>query len=218
MPGRSVPARRGGIETIRAAKLAGWLILGVVISAVLFVLTASSFLGWRFDVVPTGSMEPAFSPGGMVITRPVELESIVVGDPILFGVPGLEEGARIVHRVIEIEQMDDQLFFRTKGDANEYPDADLVSSRNLIGKTVLYLPHVGNIAYLSRLYETAIVFMGKGISLAAVIVAAVGLTAISMELLDVWEWVFRPHLRRNRDLLKKRKERLHRQKRMFGVR
>ena len=59
--------------------------------------------------------------------------------------------------------------------------------------------------------------MGKRISVALLIVIAVGLTVISMELVNIWEWMFRPHVQRRRDILKKRKERLHRQKRMFGV-
>jgi len=193
-------------------KLAGWLIFGVVILPVLFILT-TSFFGWHFDVVPTKSMEPAFNPGGMVITRPVELEDITIGDPILFRMPGMEAEARIVHRVIEITQIDNQLFFRTKGDANEYPDLDLVSSQNFIGKTVLYVPNVGNIAYLSRLHETAITVMGRSFSLASLIILAVGLTVIGMEFNNIWEWTSGHKSERREEVLKKRKERLAMRKR-----
>jgi len=193
-------------------KLAGWLIFGVVILPVLFILTAS-FLGWHFDVVPTKSMEPAFNPGGMVVTRPVELEDITIGDPILFREPAT--GGLICHRVISIEEVDGELFFRTKGDANEYPDADLVSSQDFIGKVVLYVPHIGNIAYLSRLHETAITVMGQSVSLASLIILAVGLTVIGMEFNNIWEWTSGHKSERREEVLKKRKERLAARKRGF---
>jgi len=193
----------------------GWLTLGIVISAVLFVLTAS-FFGWRFDVVPTKSMEPAFNPGGMVVTRPAEIKDVKVGDAILFRIPGMEEEARIVHRVIDIKEIDSQLFFQTKGDANQYPDLDLVSSQNFIGKTIYYLPRVGNIAYLLRLHETAIVFMGKELSLGLLIIVAIGMTVIGLELNNMWGWIFTPHAKRRQEMLKKRKERLAKRKRRFS--
>lgn len=192
-------------KTIRLVKWLGWLIFGVVMSAVLFMLTAS-FFGWHFDVVPTKSMEPAFNPGGMVVTRPVEMEDIKIGDPILFREPHIEEEARICHRVIDIKEIDSQLFFETKGDASEYPDLDLVSPQNFIGKTIFYIPGVGNIAYLSQLHRTPITVMGNNISLALLIILAVGLTVISMELNNMWEWTFRPHVKRRQELLKKRRE------------
>ena len=177
------------------------------------MLTAS-FFGWHFDVVPTGSMEPAFNPGGMVITRPAEPEEIKLGDPILFREP--TTGGSICHRVIAIKEVDGQLFYQTKGDANEYADPDLVSSQDLIGKTILYIPGVGNIAYLSRLHATPITVFGKPISVAMLIVAAAGLTVIGLEFKNIYEWVFRPHVKRRQEIFKKRKFRLARRKRMFA--
>lgn len=199
-------------KAVRLVKLAGWLIFWVVISAVLFML-AASLLGWRFDMVPTGSMEPAFSPGGMVVTRPAGMEDIKIGDTILFTEPRTEKEARICHRVIDIREIDGQLFFQTKGDANEYPDPDLVSHQDFIGKTVLYLPRVGNIAYLSRLHETPITLMGKKISVALLLVVAIGLAVIGAESRKMWEWTFRRELMRHREVVRKRKQRAARRRR-----
>jgi len=190
----------------RLVKLAGWLIFGLVISVFLFILTAS-FWGWHFDVVPTKSMEPAFNPGGMVVTRPVEPEDIKVGDAILFREPYLEEEARICHRVIDIKEIDSQLFFQTKGDASEYPDPDLVTPQNFIGKTIFYMPRVGNIAYLSHLHEAPITLMGREISVALFLIVAIGMTVIGLELKNMWGWIFTPHVKRRQEILKRRKER-----------
>lgn len=154
--------------------------------------------------MPTKSMEPAINPGGMVVTRPVGMGDIKVGDTILFTEPHIEKEARICHRVIDIKQIDSQLFFQTKGDANEYPDPDLVSPQNFIGKTIFYVPRVGNIAYLSHLHATPITFMGKKISVALLVILAIGLTVIGTELKNMWEWIFRPHVKRRQEILKKR--------------
>ncbi|MBU2009865.1 MAG: signal peptidase I [Chloroflexi bacterium] len=197
------------------AKLAGWLIFGVVISAVLFMLS-TSFLGWRFDMVPTGSMEPAFKPGGMVVTRPLEMEDIKIGDAILFSEPRIGKEARIAHRVIDIGEVDGQLFFQTKGDANEYADPDLVSPQDFIGKTILYLPRVGNIAYLSRLHETPITLMGKKVSVAMLLIVAIALAVIGAESRKMWEWTFRRELMRHREVVKKRKQRAARRRRRYA--
>ena len=199
----------------RVVKLAGWLIFGVVVSAVLFVLIAS-FLGWRFDVVPTKSMEPAFNAGGMVVTQPVKMEDVKIGDAILFREPNIEAEARICHRVIDIKEVDSELFFQTKGDANEYADSDLVSPQNFIGKTIYYLPGVGNIAYLFRLHEAPITLMGSKISVAFLIVLAVGMSVIGMELNNMLEWTLRPHVKRRQEILKRRKARFSRRKRRFS--
>lgn len=201
------------MATIKLVKLAGWLIFGAVISMFLFMLTAS-FFGWHFDVVPTGSMAPAFNPGGMVVTRPAELEEIKIGDPILFREPAT--GGSICHRVIDVKEIDSQLFFQTRGDANEHPDQDLVSPQNFIGKTIFYVPRVGNIAYLSRLHTTPVTFMGKKISVALLLIVAAGMTVIGTELKNIWEWVFQPDLKRRQERLKKRKERLAKRRRRLA--
>ena len=151
-----------------------------------------------------------------MVTRPVDPKDIRVGDAILFREPQIEEEARIVHRVIAIKEIDSQLFFQTKGDANEYADPDLVSPQNFIGKTIFYLPRVGNIAYLSRLHETPVTFMGKKISVALLIILAIGLTVIGTESKNMWEWISKPHVKRRQERLKKRKERLARRKRRFA--
>lgn len=160
-------------------------------------------------------MEPAFNPGGMVLTRPAEMEDIKVGDAILFIEQHIAEETRICHRVVDIKEIDSQLFFQTQGDANEYPDPDLVSSQNFIGKTIYYLPHIGNMAYRLRLNETPITLMGMKFSVALLIILALGLTVIGAESKNMWERTFTPHLKRHQEMLKKRKERLAKRKKGF---
>ncbi|MFC6874025.1 signal peptidase I [Halobellus marinus] len=88
-------------------------------------------------VVLSGSMEPALSPGDVVIvdaSGPVE-----VGDVITY-----RTGADTVpttHRVVGVVDGG----YETKGDANENADAGLVGPGAIIGRTILVIPLVGHV-------------------------------------------------------------------------
>jgi signal peptidase I len=159
-------------------------------------------------------MEPTFNPGGMVVTRPVKPEDIKVGDTILFQEP--VSSGFICHRVIDIKGTGRELFFQTKGDANEYPDPDPVSLQNFIGKTIFYIPQVGKIAYLSRLHETPIIFMGNKISVAMLIILALGLTVIGMEFKNIWELTSGTELKEYQEVVKRRKAEVLKRRRRFA--
>ncbi len=180
-------------------------------------MITSSFLGWHFDVVLTKSMEPVYNAGGMVLSRPAGAHDIKIGDPVLVTQAIGEEKALICHRVIDIKNIDGQQFFQTKGDANPYADPDLVTVQNLVGKVVLYVPQVGNIAYLSRLYETPVSFMGKKISIASLSIIAIILVIVIMELNNMYKWVFEPALKRREEILKQRKQNRLKRRKAFGL-
>ena len=191
-------------------KWIGLVIVGMVILVFLFVITASQF-GWRFDLMAGKSMEPTYDLGGMMVTRPAAMEEIKIGDPILFRELVVEEeDVFTCHRVIEIREIDKELYFQTKGDANEYPDLDLVSSQNFAGKTRFYIPQIGEIAHRTQLHTTALTVMGKEISVAALIIVVICLILIGMVLRDIWGWMTNPYLKRRQEILKKRKERMKR--------
>ena len=88
-------------------------------------------------VVLSGSMEPALSPGDVVIVAasgPVE-----VGDVITY-----RTGADTVpttHRVVGVQGGG----YETKGDANENADAGLTGPEAVIGRVVLTIPVVGHV-------------------------------------------------------------------------
>ena len=88
-------------------------------------------------VVLSGSMEPALSPGDVVIvdaSGPVE-----VGDVITY-----RTGANTVpttHRVVGVVDGG----YETKGDANENADAGLIGPEAVIGRVVLTIPVVGHV-------------------------------------------------------------------------
>jgi signal peptidase len=148
--------------------------LGVVI--LLMIAAVLTFLaprfGWRVDAVFSGSMEPELSIGSVVVTRPVEVEEIKVGDIITFYSP-LDERLTS-HRVIAVEEAS-AFYFRTNGDANEDADPFVVPAENVVGKVYLHIPYFG---YVSQFVKTPL-----GLLLT---ICIPGFVLIGMEARNIW--------------------------------
>jgi len=131
--------------------------LGTAILVMLIVAAALTFLaprfGWSVDAVFSGSMEPQIKVGSVIITRPVEPETIKVRDVITFNSP--HRDIPITHRVVAVEHNPD-LYFMTKGDANEDADPITVSAQDVVGKVSLHLPYFG---YISQFIKTPLGFL-----------------------------------------------------------
>lgn len=109
---------------------------------------AASVLGYKPLTVLSGSMSPFLEPGDMIVVRQVDPESIVVGDVITFRV---DAQTLVTHRVAEIIRQDGSIAFRTKGDANNTEDPDLVTSDRVVGSMVFKIPYAG---YIGRFVRT----------------------------------------------------------------
>ncbi len=88
-------------------------------------------LGWRMHTIVSGSMYPELRIGEVVVTQQVEASRVSTGSIIAFYSP--VDGQLICHRVIDILAAGD-LLFRTKGDANAYPDVFLVPAESVVGE------------------------------------------------------------------------------------
>lgn len=124
----------------KALEYLGFITVVMIMMAAVFTYVTPHF-GWRVDAVLTGSMEPRLRVGSLVVTVPVEPDTIKVGDIITFR-PATGSGNTITHRVIGIEQ-NSPLRFETMGDANTRPDSDTVLQQNVVGKVTFNVPSVG---------------------------------------------------------------------------
>lgn len=125
------------------------LVLATSVLLLLVVLMVPPLLGFSFEPVLGGSMEPAIKTGALIAITKTAPDEVQVGDIIGFKVEGID--TPVVHRVIEIVDTEAGFGFRTKGDANEDPDTWVVESGNLIGKVVLDIPGLG---YLAKFVKT----------------------------------------------------------------
>ena len=124
--------------------LIGFAFLGSYL--IYFILQITLNTSTPMVVVVSGSMEPNINKGDLLFIQGVDPEDIQVGDVIVYDAHGLWVGAPedpIVHRVIDIDEDDDKLYFITKGDANDLKDKEPVPENRVLGKVVGRIPYVG---------------------------------------------------------------------------
>jgi signal peptidase len=149
--------------------LNGLLFVLIALVVVPFVVYAlPSVVGAEHSfVVLSGSMEPAMSPGDVVVdgVGPANVEE---GDVITFVTS--ESEPPTTHRVIDVvETNDGGRAFRTKGDANEDPDQELVEPQQVIGGVAFVIPYVGHV----------VGFVNTPVGFALLVLAPLGLLALS---------------------------------------
>ncbi len=124
-------------------KIAEWF--GIVIVAISVLLVAFVLigprLGWETHPILSGSMEPALKVGGIIVTRPEKIQNIEINDIITFDI---NAEFKMTHRVVDIKMLEGKPWFQTKGDANQEPDPNFVSSEEgVMRKVVYHFPYLG---------------------------------------------------------------------------
>lgn len=96
---------------------------------------------YRWLTVLSGSMQPAFNPGDLIIDKKVDVSDLKVGDVVtyIFG-----ERFLSTHRVVEINKDNNgKLTFKTKGDNNKAVDEQVIPESMIVGKYLFRIPLVG---------------------------------------------------------------------------
>jgi len=135
--------QRRELEAARALKT-GILALSVLEAYLAMALLLGTFT--PVMVVPSWSMAPTLNVGDLIFVVGVDPASVSVGDIIVFNVPAPHDRytpSPIVHRVVEVNVEDGEVYFRTKGDNNPSADAWKVPAGNLIGRYAGRIPYVG---------------------------------------------------------------------------
>lgn len=110
------------------------------------LLVGVRLVGLQVFTVLSGSMEPTYHTGSLIYVKEVPVETIQPGTVITFM---LDQDTIATHRVVEVVPDEDDatvIRFRTKGDANDVEDANLVHCNNVIGTPVFSIPQLGYFA------------------------------------------------------------------------
>lgn len=103
-----------------------------------------SFFGYEIKTVLSGSMEPGIQTGSIVALKPGgDMNRFQKGDVITFK---SEDNILITHRIVEatVNSSTGEAMYRTKGDNNDAPDMNPVSSANVVAQyTGTTIPYVG---------------------------------------------------------------------------
>ena len=98
-----------------------WIVLALAV-AVLATVTLGPRLGlFQVETVLSGSMEPLFRPGDLLVVRPEPLTDVRPGQILSFHAPTPDHRVE-THRVIRVIHPGAHPVIITKGDANTAPD------------------------------------------------------------------------------------------------
>lgn len=133
-----------------------WIFRILSAAAAIFVFTILIFsvvipaaLGWVPLTIATGSMEPTYPVGSMVIGEPVtedEAKSLMTNDVITF-MPYPDNPTLVTHRIVASSvDTTGKVFYTTKGDANNAEDPDMVADHQVRAVVKYHIPYLGYVA------------------------------------------------------------------------
>lgn len=133
-----------------------------VLPGIIFVVIFAFFVAGLLPIKPvailSNSMKPYFKRGDVVLVTKVKkenLKNICVGDVVEYKI----DGKTVVHRVSSIvEGSGNEIYFITKGDANDLPDSNPVTEDQIIGIAKNYIPYIG---YPSVIFSEKILKIGN---------------------------------------------------------
>ena len=149
----------------KALKLIGnilYILLFVIIVLMLVVVilqrvsdNSISLGGYRLFTVATGSMEPKYEVGDILISKEIDQNDIKVGDDIVYrGKEGSFNGKVVTHQVVSIRDEEGNKKIITKGIANTEEDPE-IDGTQVYGK-VIY--KVQTLSFISQIIKNIYVF------------------------------------------------------------
>ena len=127
------------------------LVIVVIIVSVALIYITMPFFGNQALIVRSGSMTPTIGVGSVAVVSAKQNSPVYkTGDIIAFR---SEKNSKtiITHRIVGVEPLKSGgIVYKTKGDANDDPDAALVKSQNILGKTHIVIPYVGKILAFAK--------------------------------------------------------------------
>ncbi len=124
-------------------------LLGMVVS-LLYVMLMSCQFTFGLLIIATPSMAGEINQGDAVIYRAYNGQSIEEGQILVFE----KDGSTVVHRVVEMDHINGQTRYITKGDANGDNDIGYITKAHIKGVVEAKLPMVGQPSlWLRSLFE-----------------------------------------------------------------
>lgn len=145
------PEKRQG-PLLKVANLLGnavFMLLLLLMAAMIFTMVQGKLTGkppavagHLIYIVLGGSMSPTFEAGSLAFVKPVDPQTLGVGDIITYRT---QEGNDLMttHRIMAVHQEGGQLSFTTRGDANDIDDGAPVLSVHIVGQVNHTIPYAG---------------------------------------------------------------------------
>lgn len=139
-------------KTVSMAVLTVLVIIGLLL---LFVFVSTKVANKKGATPPINlytiispSMTPNINVYDVVVAVKTDTSKLKVGDVISFYTNEVNvHGLTITHRIYQILNEDDGIYFKTKGDYNKYVDKWTVAERDIVGKVLFKLPQLGRVQF-----------------------------------------------------------------------
>lgn len=144
-------------------QVVAWFVLLAAIAVLAVAVIVPRIAGATPYAVQTGSMQPTYPPGTLVVTKPVDNADIGIGTPITYQLDSGRSSV-VTHRVLGVRLgADGKNWFQTQGDANNGPDEDLVRPIQVRGEVWYDVPYLGRLnAVLTGSQHQLLVFLVAG--------------------------------------------------------
>ncbi len=116
--------------------------ISLMIILVIMVSLTSGLFKYYVLAIGSESMEPKINKGDVVIVEKLNSEekrTLKVGEVLVYK----HNDMVIVHRIVNIKEYKDKLYFNTKGDNNSEEDSWTISEEQVIGRAPLKIPYLG---------------------------------------------------------------------------
>ena len=114
----------------------------ITFSLLTIVVLTSGMFKYRALAIGSGSMTPTISKGDAIILEHFsekDLSKLKKGDVLVYN----HDNKIIVHRLIKMKKMNNNIYYKTKGDNNDTQDSWLVKGEEVIGVVRLKIKFIG---------------------------------------------------------------------------
>ncbi len=123
----------------RASKVGVVITMVLVVCMTLLIMLVSNVFRFGAYVIATESMTGELNKGDVAIYEQYDGGQIEEGQVIVFN----KYNNKVIHRVVDIENINGQTRYYTKGDANEDLDIGYITDGDIVGLVELKLPYFG---------------------------------------------------------------------------
>lgn len=154
-------------RTITLIKIFNVVILLIIVPILIYNITiiikyiqnpkeTPDFLGFKTYEIVSRSMEDTINKNDIIVVKKVDKNEINENDIISF-----DNGNEIItHRIVDIENINGQTLYTTKGDNNRFVDDEKISFKQIEGKYVFKLSKLGYLMnFLKNRYFLIILFI-----------------------------------------------------------
>lgn len=126
-------------EDLKNKKIYLLPLIPIIIATIIIIILTSGTFSYKMIAIGSDSMNPVYYMGDAVIYKKTPINKIKKDDILVF-----ENNKTIItHRVINIIEKDNTIYFQTKGDNNDKPDDQLISEYNVQGTVKYIVKYIG---------------------------------------------------------------------------